>query len=306
MITHHWPTPQRPPRVVVLGASGFVGRHAVAHLASGGIETVPVASSQIDLCAPTAIEQLRRLIRPDDALVFISALTPEKGRDVRTFMRNLAMGESVAAALERSPCAHVIYLSSDAVYADGISLVRETSCASPAAFYGLMHVARERMLQRALQGSRTPLLMLRPCGIYGAGDTHNAYGPNRFLRSALAERRICLFGQGEERRDHLFVADLRRLIGLCLAHRSTGLLNAATGQAVSFKAVAGLVTALCEGPIPIESAPRQSPVTHRHFDVTALMRAFPSFRMTPISEGLLEMSRQLREDVHMAQVASAS
>lgn len=291
MIRHDWPTPQQPSRVVILGGSGFVGRYVVAHLASVGIETVSVASTQVDLCAPTAVEQLRQLVRSDDALVFLSALTPEKGRDIRTFMKNLAMGEHVAAALARSPCAHVSYLSSDAVYADGISLVRETSCASPAAFYGLMHVARERMLQQVVQDSRTPLLVLRPCAVYGGGDTHNAYGPNRFLRSAIADRRIRLFGQGEERRDHLFVGDLSRLIGLCLTHRTSGVLNVATGLAVSFGDLARMIASLCDDPVRIESQPRQGSVTHRHFDTTALLRAFPMFRCTPLASGLAETKK---------------
>lgn len=305
MIAHQCPIPQRPSRVVVLGGSGFVGRHVVAHLASLGIETVSVGSTQVDLCAPTAVEPLGQLVRSDDALVFLSALTPEKGRDVRTFMKNLTMGEHVAAALERSPCAHVIYLSSDAVYADGVSLVRETSSTSPAAFYGLMHVARERMLQQAVQSSRTPLLVLRPCGVYGDGDTHNAYGPNRFLRSAIAQRTMTLFGQGEEQRDHLCVEDLARLIGLCLAHRTSGMLNVATGRSVSFGELARMIASLCDEPVHIESQPRQGPVTHRHVDITALVRAFPTFQWTSLAAGLAEMATGMTTSSASAQAGSA-
>ena len=295
MITHQGDPPLPLSRVIILGGSGFIGGYLARHLSTLGIEVVSVASAQIDLCQSAAVAQFERLVRRDDALVFVSALTPERGKDAGTFMKNVTMGQHVAAALERSPCAHVIYLSSDAVYADGVSLVRETSCVSPAAFYGLMHIARERMLQQAAQGSRTPFLILRPCAIYGAGDTHNAYGPNRFLRSAITERRISLFGQGEERRDHLFVGDLSRLIGLCLTHRSTGILNAATGQAVSFRMVAERVAALCESSIQVESLPRQGPITHRHFDTTALVRAFPSFQCSPLASTLAMIFEQMTE-----------
>jgi len=45
-----------------------------------------------------------------------------------------------------------------------------------------------------------PLAILRPTLVYGAGDPHNGYGPNRFRRLASANQPIVLFGEGEERR----------------------------------------------------------------------------------------------------------
>jgi len=251
------------------------------------------------------MQSLRGLIRADDAVVVVSAITPDKGKDVHTLMKNLTMGSHLSIFLQQHPCAHVLYISSDAVYADGMSLIRETSCASPTTFHGLMHLARERMLAQALALGRIPLMILRPCTLYGAQDTHHAYGPNRFLRGAMQQRAITLIGEGEEQRDHVALTDLARLIGFCIVHRSDGVLNVATGTSVSFARLARMVAELFEEPVRIDSQPRQSAVTHRHFDVTALMRAFPSWRPTPLREGLLETFRQLREGTHAAQVASA-
>ena len=72
-----------------------------------------------------------------------------------------------------------------------------------------MHRTRELMLARE---AKAPLAVLRLTAIYGAGDTHNSYGPNRFLRQALKDGRIPLFGNGEETRDHLHVDDAVDLI----------------------------------------------------------------------------------------------
>ena len=119
-------------------------------------------------------------------------------------MANLAMGEHVCAALEEVPCAQVVYISSDAVYADDCNPVRETSCCDPSSNHGLMHLVRERMLAQTLKKAKVPYLILRPSLLYGAGDTHNGYGPNRFIRTALAEKRITLFGAGGgDARPHL-------------------------------------------------------------------------------------------------------
>src|SRR4051812_29845870 len=123
MIRHLNPQPADPSRVVVLGGSGFIGRRLLGHLQGLGVEALGLSSADIDLTAAGASEWLARLLRPDDAVVFASCLTPDKGKDIRTLMRNLAMGEQVCAALQAAGCAHAVYVSSDAVYADAEALV---------------------------------------------------------------------------------------------------------------------------------------------------------------------------------------
>ncbi len=294
MIQHHYPEPTAPARVVVLGASGFVAGDLLAHLARLGVETVAVSSSKADLRKPSSVAALRAILRPDDALVFVAALTPDRGRDIRTLMMNLAMAEHVCSALEQTPCRHVVYVGSDAVYADDVNPVRESSCCDPSSFHGLMHLARERMLISTLKKSKTPLLLLRPSLLFGARDTHNGYGPNRFLMTALSERKITLFGGGEEKRDHVAINDLSRLISLALRHRSEGVLNVATGQSTSFHDPARRIADLVGGDVRVETTPRQNPITHRHFDVTRTWRAFPEFTFTPLETALAEMVAERR------------
>jgi nucleoside-diphosphate-sugar epimerase len=200
-------------------------------------------------------------------------------------MQNLVMAEQVTAGLAKAPCAHVVYVSSDAVYDDTHAAIGQATCASPSTLYGVMHFARERMLRHALAGSDVPLLIIRPSLLYGPGDTHNAYGPNRFVRSALSEGVIALFGAGEERRDHVWVRDVSRLLVLALRHRSEGLLNAATGRSLSFRDVAEAVAAQVPRPVRLDERPRTGPVTHRHFDNAATQAAFPDFRYIPFAEG---------------------
>ena len=53
-----------------------------------------------------------------------------------------------------------------------------------------------------------PIVVLRPSPLYGVADPHNGYGPNRFSRLAAQGGEITLFGEGEEKRDHVFVEDL--------------------------------------------------------------------------------------------------
>src|SRR5207249_1612924 len=118
--------------------------------------------------------------------------------------------------------------------------------------------------------------------------THNGYGPNRFVRTALEEKAIKLFGQGEEKRDHLYIRDLSRLIGVCVLHRSAGVLNAATGISMSFREVADTIIA-CGTDVRLDCLPRTTPITHRHFDVATTLRARQTTLFTPHCVGLMAM-----------------
>jgi nucleoside-diphosphate-sugar epimerase len=277
------------PRVVVLGASGFIGSHLVEHLAEAGASVVAVSSSKVDLAHPSAVEALHAVVAEDDAVVFASCITRERGEDAAIFMRNLAMAEHVGAFLERGRCAHVVYLGSDSVYAESAGPIREDSPCDPAGLYGLAHLVRERLLRHAAERADVPLLVLRLCAVYGVGDTHNSYGPNRFLRTAAGAREIVLFGEGEEHRDHLYVDDVCRLVAVALARRTTGLVNVATGVARSFAEVAQMVRRVAGRPVEVRSAARQVAVTHRRFDVAALQTAFPEVWLTPLDKGLAMM-----------------
>lgn len=283
MLEHHQEPPAAPERVVLLGAAGFIARALAGRLARKGAKVRAIGRSEIDLTLPGAGERLARELRAGDALVFLSALTPDKGRGTGAFLANVAMGAAVCAAIEANMPAHLVYVSSDAVYPFGPGVTQEASCAEPTDLYGAAHLAREIMVKGA---AKCPVAILRPTLIYGAGDTHNSYGANRFRRTARKEGRIALFGAGEETRDHMFIDDVVALIDLTLQHRSAGILNLVSGRSVSFAELARMVAGQFPSEIEIVAMLRQTPVTHRSFDPANLRRAFPAFRLTPLEVGL--------------------
>jgi nucleoside-diphosphate-sugar epimerase len=121
--------------------------------------------------------------------------------------------------------------------------------------------------------------------LYGPGDTHGNYGPNRFFRTAQ-NGSITLFGEGEERRDFVFVDDMAWLVARSALHPTAGVLNVATGRAITFARVATLVADAVPWPVSIGTQARVVPVVHREFDVSALARAFPDFRCASLEEGI--------------------
>ena len=64
MLEHLNPTLQKPSRVVVLGAYGFVGGTCARRLATRGVAVLPLDKDDIDLTATGAAEQLQTRPRP--------------------------------------------------------------------------------------------------------------------------------------------------------------------------------------------------------------------------------------------------
>ena len=247
--------------------------------------------NELDLLDDEAGAKLAKLLRADDALVMVSARAPCKTPAM--MLENIRMMAAVCEALAERPVAHLVYVSSDAVYADGPLPLTERSPAAPTSLHGAMHLAREQMIQAA--AGATPLAVLRPTLVYGAGDPHNGYGPNKFRRQANRGEAIVLFGEGEERRDHVDVGDIAEIVRLVLDHRSAGVLNIATGAVASFRALADKAIALSSRKVEVRTSPRSGPMPHngyRPFDPAATLRAFPDFHYTPIDDGLARAQHQ--------------
>jgi nucleoside-diphosphate-sugar epimerase len=295
MLEHLNTTPAAPSRVVVLGAGGFVGGQAAAKLEADGIPVLRLTRAELELLTQGAAEKLVSLLKPEDCLVVVSAMAPCK--NAAMLADNITMMCAVCSALEKAPVAHVIYISSDAVYSDSDGPLGEDSVTAPDNLHGIMHVARELMLKSVFGG--IPMAILRPSLLYGLDDPHNGYGPNSFRRLAAKGEGITLFGEGEERRDHVLIDNLAEIIRLVVLHRSQGVLTVATGEVVSFKDMAEMVVAQFDTPVAIKGSPRKGPMPHngyRPFDVSATREAFPEFSYTPSAEGIAQVHAQMTAD----------
>jgi nucleoside-diphosphate-sugar epimerase len=269
---------------VILGAGGFIAGAIARRLKADSIAVEGLGRPGLDLLAAGASEALAGSLRSDDALVFASAKAPCK--DVGMLQVNFAMVAAVCAALKARPVAHVVYISSDAVYRDSPGPLTETSCAEPGSYHGVMHLSREVALRNEFAG---PLALVRPTLVYGLDDPHNGYGPNRFRRQAAKGEDIVLFGAGEERRDHVDVEDVAELVRLILVHRSTGVANAVSGEVVSFRELAEFAAGAFSPRVAVKTSPRTGPMPHggyRPFDNRAVLDAFPGFRFKSWREGL--------------------
>ena len=284
MLKHNASAKRIPKRVVVMGAGGFIGASLVKALKASKIHFLALTSEKLNLFDSDASDRLADILNSDDTLIVISAIAPCKNNEM--LFQNILMMKAVCEAIEKQQPKHLIYLSSDAVYADSADPLTETSSAEPGSLHGVMHLSREIMLK---QVCNVPMAILRPSLIYGAEDTHNGYGPNQFLRVALAGKEITLFGEGEEQRDHVYIEDVVNILLLVILYCSEGVINVATGSVVSFRKIAQMVSEYFNPNIIINTIPRVGPMPHngyRPFDPVACLTAFPEFSYTTFANGL--------------------
>lgn len=284
MLEHLNSAPEKPKRVVVMGSGSFVGAAILERLAKEGVASIGLSRREVDLLSPDAAQKLAAFLTAGDAFVAVAARAPVKNAGM--LIENLIMARAMTRALSQANVSHVVNISSDAVYADGPVPLTEKTPAAPTSLHGAMHVARELIFRAEV---KAPLAMLRPTLIYGAKDPHNGYGPNRFRRLAAEGKEIVLFGEGEERRDHVFIGDVAEITFRVLMHKSRGEINVASGEVHSFRAIAEKVAKLSGREVSIKGSPRSGPMPHngyRPFDIAACRAAFPQFRPTPLDRGL--------------------
>jgi nucleoside-diphosphate-sugar epimerase len=290
VLTHQNSSPTPPKRVVVIGGHGFIGSTICAELAAADVPVLPLGRPQLDLLSPDGSEVLKAQLAPDDAVVFVSAVAPAK--TLAHLMTNLRMAEAACAAFAAVKPAHLLYISSDAVYADDANPVSEKSAIAPSTMHGMMHAARELIFRTEYGG---PFAALRPTLVYGARDPHSGYGPNRFRRQAMKGEPITIFGEGEEQRDHVAVEDVARLARLILFYQSVGALNATTGVSISFNKIAHMVAAQFSPEAEVKSVPRPGPrphLLHRFFDITECRKAFPDFHFRTLPDDFARVHRE--------------
>jgi nucleoside-diphosphate-sugar epimerase len=202
----------------------------------------------------------------------------------------MKMVRTMLDAMKGIEISHLVNISSDAVYGDEPVPLTEGAPTAPGSLHGAMHLARE--IAFASSGI-APLAILRPTLVYGDADPHNGYGPNRFIRQSRAGEPIALFGNGEERRDHVSVDDVAEIVARVVLRRSVGTLNVASGEVYSFADAANLAIAATGSKSRLVPSPRTGPMPHngyRPFDIAALKGAFPDLVPVRLPAGIRAMA----------------
>jgi nucleoside-diphosphate-sugar epimerase len=280
-------------RLVVLGATGFVGGHVAGRARKLDWEVLGLSSKDLDLASPSGAGMLSAILRDGDTVVHGAAVVPT--RNSVEVSQNLLITQSVVDAIAGHEIAQLVVVSSDAVYGSESCVITEASTCSPDSMHGIMSLAREMMCGEV----KVPLLtIVRPAPIYGVGDPHKSYGPNRFIGQMIDSGEITLFGEGAAMRDHVFIDDVADVIVRAITARESGVINIASGQSISFAALADLVRQAGPDGSRIAVVGGESSPTFRTYDISKLVRLFPDFGPVSPAVGMRRVVGEIQGSDH--------
>lgn len=185
-------------RILVTGASGFVGRHLVASLRGGGNSVTRLvrgadASPEPDRFAGPAdladLDAWPHWPAGIDAVVHLAALNPSRGRPATPAAldhANVVGTAALARRARREGVRRVLFLSTSNVHAPGptptSAPIRETDPLLPQSPYARSKAEAETAFWRALAGGDTQGCVLRPAPVYGSGGRGNVAALVRLAR----------------------------------------------------------------------------------------------------------------------------
>lgn len=208
-------------RVVVLGATGFLGSHLVQRLMAEGHEVVSVGRR--DAPHPGAIQVQADLFQPEAlhglldgayACMHLATDLVPSSAELAGFAgleRNLALANRVADACVRSAVRTLVFASSGGtVYGADVPAAHEDDPCRPIGLYGVQKLANEALLRSRLRGSVCKLRVLRIGNPYGSGqERQRAHGVIGHMLDALIHGRpFKVWGDGTQVRDYVTIRDV--------------------------------------------------------------------------------------------------
>jgi len=197
----------------------------------------------------------------------------------------------VLEACRRHGVRKLVFSSSAGIFGELKTLpIREDHPAEPDSPYGATKLAAEKLCLVYSKLYDMDCVCLRYFNVYGPNQRYDAYGNviPIFVHATLGGQPIVIFGDGEQTRDFVNVADVVEAnYRAAIASRIAGAFNIGSGTRISINALAALVfRASGAQPRVTHGAPRPGDVRDSLADISAARRAFGYEPRVTLEQGL--------------------
>ena len=272
------------PTSLVTGAAGFIGSHLCERLLLAGQTVIgldgfadyyPRAVKEANLSALRAHPEFRFIevdltrghlgpMLAEADFIFHQAgqpgVRPSWGKDFDVYVDGniRATQRLLEAAKGSSRLQRLIFASSSSVYGESRDLpLREESLPRPYSPYGVTKLAAEHLCSLYHANHGLPTVALRYFTVYGPRQRPDM-GFHQFIRAALLEKPVVVYGDGEQTRDFTYVTDAVEANWLALAPAAVGqVFNIGGGTRCSVNQVLAMLEEIVGRPIPRDHKPPQ-------------------------------------------------
>jgi len=269
-------------RVLILGASGFLGRHVLALLSARPDLQVTAGPRSQDLDLGRAGPgEWHRLLQDTDPDVVVNCAGRTHGTPEELTRANVELVRRlIGAAQEQRPPPRIVHLGSAAEYGPEAGVASPDTPARPAGPYGQSKLAGTQALLEARPS--VPVTVLRVFNPVGAGQsaqTLTGTAAVKFWRARhdpLARAEV-QFGDLSAARDFIDARDVARAVEAVLPHPEAGpVLNVGRGEAVVARTLIRTLARLSHyGGVVSERAEgssRSAGLSSQKADISALSR----------------------------------
>lgn len=237
-------------RTIVTGGAGFIGSHLVELLLRSGHEVTVIDNCSTgrniiqgaqmcfaDISEYSAVWPCFEELKPQ-AVMHLAAQASIGNSELNPKMDLLTNGVgtlNVIKAASNSYVKHFVFASTSAVYANSFHVLKETSKLAGDSPYAISKMAAEQYVRLFLPEA----VILRLGNVYGPRQV--PIGENqviaRMIRHFKEKGRFCIFGDGKQERDFVYVKDVAEAFYRALTGKP-GTYNIAYGETHSVNAVA--------------------------------------------------------------------
>lgn len=266
-------------RVLVTGASGFIGRAAVSALQARGFDVHGVNHQTVDLLDADAVDALFAAVRPSHVLHLAWTTTPGAYWTCADNARWQAAGVRLAAA---ATGARLVIAGTCAEYDwTGNATCDERDVCKPATPYGQAKLALQQQVAAVHDNAAWARIFLP----FGPFEARPRLVPS--VINALLDRQPARCSPGVHVRDFLYVEDVGSALAALVDSALTGVVNVASGTGVPVRDVVLGLQARIGGEVDFEA--RSLPAGEPPALIAAVHRLRDELGWTPtftLDEGL--------------------
>jgi UDP-glucose 4-epimerase len=299
---------------LVTGSSGFLGWHLVNRLVAEGVSVTGLDFADPRQPLPAGVRDLRIDIRDRDrvhaaiadvhpevvyhlaAQASVSISMREPQIDIETNV--LGTVHLAQAAIEAGTARFVFVSTGGALFGEPpVVPVSEELEATPESIYGASKYAAERYLSILTANGPMELSVIRPGNIYGpAQNPHGEAGVVAiFTERMLRGEPVTIFGDGNQQRDYVYVADVVEA-AIRGATRTPATCLVGTGLGTSTQSIFDTLAALTGYETPVRYGPeRPGDIQRIWLDASRAREVWGWSAEVPFAEGMARTVEWFRE-----------